>query len=183
MTGSLLGAALCIAWCGAAFAQGGQRPSSEYTNGALVMAVEAASPEPGDARPAGALFGVLKVRLRNISPETLRIVVSNPDCDFAIDIRDVSSRAPAKMTPLGERLLPKSDAERENCQSISHGLVRLQPGKEYSMNLSLPSRYVIERGPEYNVKLTWVKGLPAATPSGRPISPTLSQTATVRWQD
>src|SRR5205807_2037463 len=91
-------------------AQAASQPLPEYSNGALELTVEHARPERGLTREGQDLYGILTMRLKNISGETLTVVSGSPNCDFVIDIRD-SSGNPPKLTPLGEHL-PKSEAER-----------------------------------------------------------------------
>ena len=89
-------------------AQATSQPMLDYSNGALEMTVEHAKPERGVTREGQNLYGILTIRLKNISGENLTVIAGSPDCDYAIDIRD-SSGNPPKLTSLGEHL-PRSEA-------------------------------------------------------------------------
>jgi hypothetical protein len=142
------------------------------------MTVEHAKPEPGVTWEGQNLYGILTIRLKNTSGEALRIVRGNPDCDFAIDLRDSSGNSP-KRTPLGERLLPKSEEERDVCPVVSVAIFELQPGKEFTERWYIDRLFQLEPGKPYSVKLTWAKGMPAKTPSGKPLRQ-LSRTLTIK---
>jgi len=141
------------------------------------LTVEHASPERG-LTEGHDLYGILTLRLKNVSGEPLRIVSGSPYCDFDIDIRDSSGRPP-KATALGSHL-PKSEAERDVCPVVSSWFFDLLPGKEYSLRLYLRKMFELEPGRQYNIKVRWAKGLPAATPSGRPLRRELSRTLTIK---
>jgi hypothetical protein len=160
-------------------AQAPSQPVPEYSNGALEMTVEHAKPERGLTREGEDLYGILTIRLKNASDEKIPIIVGNPDCDFAIDIRD-SSGNPPKLTALGERLLPKSETEREVCPVIGVQVVDLRPEKELKLRWYINRLFELEPGKPYSVKVTWAKGLPAKTPCGRPLRQQLFRTLTVK---
>lgn len=149
---------------------------SESSNGALELKVEHEHPEPGFG--ANDRYGILTITLKNISSEPLKIIVGSPYCDFAVDIWD-SAGNPPKATALG-KTLPKSDAERAVCPVLSAGIFELQPGKDYSRHLNINKLFELEFGRSYRIKVRWVKGLPAATPSGRSLRRELSQTLIVQ---
>jgi hypothetical protein len=159
-------------------AQATSQPLPEYSNGALEMTVEHAKPDPRITEKGQNLYGILTVSLKNISEEPLTLVLGSPHCDFAIDIRD-SSGSPPKLTPLGEHL-PKSEAERAECVGMSNRIEQLDPGKETSVRWYIRELFQLEPGRPYNVKVTWAKGLPAATPSGRQLRRQLSRTLTIK---
>jgi hypothetical protein len=159
-------------------AQATGQPMPEYSNGALEITVEHAKPDPRITEKGQNLYGILTVSLKNVSDEPLTVALGSPDCDFAIDIRD-SSGSPPKLTPLGE-YLPKSEAERAECAGVSNRMEKLQPGEETFVRWYIRKLFQLEPGRPYNIKVTWAKGLPAATPSGRQLRRQLSRTLTIR---
>lgn len=154
-------------------------PMSDYSNGALEMTVEHAKPQAGVTRQGQNLYGILTIRLKNISGETLSVTVGNPNCDFAIEIRDSTGNSP-KLTALGERLLPKSDAERALCPVMSVRLKQLDPGTELIERWQINKLFHLEPSRPYTVRVRWVKGLPERTPSGRQLRRELSRNLTIQ---
>ena len=169
--GCLLG---LLAWAQGICGQGTDQPAADYSNGALEMTVEHAKPDPRYTRPGQNLYGILTISLKNVSDEPLQIVFGLPNCDFAIDILD-SSGEPPKLTPLGERLLPKSEEERVRCPIIGARIEELEPGNVTSIGWDIKRFFQLDPQRPYAVKVTWEKGLPAATPSGRPLRRQLSR--------
>jgi len=159
-------------------AQAISQPPPEYSNGALELTVDHAKPEGGVTSEGQDLYGILTLRLRNVSDEPLTIVRGSPECDFEIDIRDSSGR-PVKLTPMGEHL-PKSEAERKGCPIVTAAIFELQPGKEFSLRWHIRDLFQLEPGRPYNIRVRWVKGLPAATPSGRQLRRELSQKLAIK---
>ena len=159
-------------------AQATSQPQWEYSNGALEMTVEHAKPQHGVAQEGENLYGILTIRLKNTSGETLTVIDGNPDCDHAIEIRDSSGRSP-KLTPLGEHL-PKSEAEREVCPVVTTRILELAPGKEDTVLWYINRLFQLEPGQNYSVRVTRMKGLPAKTSSGRQLQRVLSRTLTFK---
>jgi hypothetical protein len=63
---------------------------------------------------------------------------------------------------------------------MSNRIEQLDPGKETSVRWYIRELFQLEPGRPYNVKVTWAKGLPAATPSGRQLRRQLSRTLTIK---
>lgn len=80
---------------------------------------------------------------------------------------------------MGERL-PKNPAERADCPSISHRIEDLQPGHESVMRWEIGKLFHLDRGQPYTARVTRLRGLPAATPSGQPLRRWLSRVVTVK---
>ena len=149
----------------------------EFSNGALELTVEHAKPERGLTEGQD-LYGILTVRLRNVSTESLTIQHGSPLCDLAIEIRDSMGKSP-KLTELGEKL-PKTATERADCLGLSNQTVELRPGKEISFRWNINPLFVLERGHPYAIKVTWAKGLPTSSPSGRRLRSQLSQSLAIK---
>jgi hypothetical protein len=159
-------------------AQATGQPLPEYSNGALEMTVEHAKPDPRITEKGQNLYGILTISLKNVSDEPLTVALGSPDCEFAIDIRDSSGSQP-KLTPLGEHL-PKSEAERAECAGVGTRIEKLPPGEETFVRWYIKELFQLEPGRLYNIRVTWAKGLRAATPSGRQLRRQLSRTLTIR---
>jgi hypothetical protein len=159
-------------------AQAKSNPMPEYSNGALEMTLEHGKPDPLNRREGEDLRGVLTITLKNISAEPLTVVTGRPDCDFGIDIRDLSGVV-SELTEQGEHL-PKTPAERANCPIVTSHIVELEPGKEAVVRWYIRNLFQLEPGKEYTAKVTRLKGLPAATPSGRQLRRELSRAVTVK---
>jgi hypothetical protein len=155
---------------GLAMAQDANHPApvlaAESSNGAFELSVVHAKPEPGTTREGQNLRGILTVTLKNISDRDLRLLLTSPECDYSIEIRD-SSGSLVKPTELGERLLPKTDAERAVCPVMRATWVDIEPGKEYTERWDVNHLFRLDPREEYTVTLGRAKGLPFFNPSGR----------------
>jgi hypothetical protein len=153
--------------------------SDQHSNGALEMAVTDAKGNPDGKADGRILRGILTIKIRNVSSETLTVIATNPECDYMINISDASGNPP-RQTELGQRLLPKSDAERADCPVLRVAEQHLKPGDVMTEEWDLNRLFHLDPAKSYGVTIARIKGLPAATPSGRSLRRTLAQTLSIK---
>src|SRR5271166_2435799 len=77
-----------------ATAQETRRPdparTEESSNGALELSVAHAKAELGVTRAGQNLRGILTITLKNISEQSLSLVITSPECDYILEIRSSS---------------------------------------------------------------------------------------------